>query len=84
MNSHEPAEVVAKHGGNGALAAVFAWFMGIINWYVSHMSDIGGWLTHIAQIGGLVVMIYSILILRRNYKSGSKSLSLLEPPSKKE
>ena len=54
-------------------SAIISWLVGAFQWYAVNMPQITQWLLHIAQIGGLVIMVYSILILRRNWKSGKSN-----------
>lgn len=55
-----------RTGIAGALASV-------ATWYAGNLETINQWLVHVAQLGGLVIMFYSILILRRNWKNGKNS-----------
>lgn len=67
-----------KTGSLGLSASGFTWLAGIIGWYSTHLNEINAWLIHVAQLGGIVVMIYTILILRRNWKNGSNSRNPLD------
>ena len=68
-----PNESTIKHGFMGLGSAIISWLVGACQWYATNMPQITQWLLHIAQIGGIVIMVYSILILRRNWKSGKNN-----------
>lgn len=64
--------------GVGLFASVVTWLLGAMRWYVENMPLITQWVVHIVQLGGVVIMIYTILILRRNYKKGIGQASAIK------
>ena len=77
IESSSTASTLAT-SGVGLFASIVTWLLGAFQWYVEHMPLITQWVVHLVQLGGVVIMIYTILILRRNWKSGSKSASAVK------
>jgi hypothetical protein len=62
-----------KTGTMGLGASFFTWLVGAFKWYAGNLQTITDWLVHIAQLGGMVVMVLSVMILWRNWKTGKNS-----------
>jgi hypothetical protein len=67
-----------KTGAVGLLASAFTWVAGAFNWYTLNLHVLNDWIVHIAQLGGLVVLYFSIRILRRNWTKGINSIKPLD------
>ncbi len=76
IESSSTASTLAT-SGVGLFASIATWLLGALRWYVENMPLITQWVVHIVQLGGVVIMIYTILILRRNWKKGSQSASAI-------
>lgn len=62
----------AQPGILGILGSLFSWAVGGLGWYFDHLDSATKIITHVAQLAGLVVAFYSIRLLHRNWKNGSK------------
>lgn len=74
MNFDSPVKPLTT----GVIGSIIVAIGDFFRWYQQNLPDINNWLIHIAQLGGVVMMVYSVMILRRNWKTGKNTKNPLE------
>ncbi len=74
MNFDSPVKPITT----GVIGSIIVGIADALKWYQANLPIINDWLIHVAQLGGVVIMVYSVMILRRNWKTGKNTKNPLE------